>query len=341
MANMMRQDAVHGNGFIFLDPHGDAALSIHESLSVPHIYWDIADPECAYGYNPLTRVSSSLRPLVTSALIETFKQRWSDAWGAKMENILRYAILVLLEQSQTDLRDIMRLLLDKEYRRSVVAQVTDPYVLQFWRKEFPTMNYKGSVDGVPSIGNKLGALLAHPVVRKSLCEPAMPLRFRSLMDEGAIVIVNLAKGKMGADISNVIGSVILSSVMHAGFSRYDIVEAQRRPFGVYVDEFPSFASGVFGDMIAEIRKYAIYLIIAAQYTEQIDLNTREAIWGNIATQCLFRLGATDAAHAAKQFHNISPIDFMNLPNYSLLMRLMIDGQRSQPFTATTVSPTST
>ena len=181
LANMAKQDAEQGIGFCLIDPHGDLASNLSKHLGVDHIYWDVADASSPYGYNPLTKTSAELRPLVASGLIETLKRQWSDAWGARMEHLLRFGILALLEMPRADLRDLMPLYVEKHFRTHVLAHVTDPHVLHFWNQEYKAMNYKSAMDGVAPIANKIGAFLAQPTVRKAICEPDQPLRFRRLM----------------------------------------------------------------------------------------------------------------------------------------------------------------
>lgn len=222
LLNRVVRDAIRQKiGVCLIEPHGDLAEELCSELQADHLYWDVADANAPYGYNPLTRVSEPLRPLVASGLIETLKKQWSDAWGVRMEHLLRYAMLALLTRSDVDLRDITRMYFERDFRHEIVAGVTDPQVLEFWQKEFPAMNYKSAFDGVAPIANKLGALLAHPVVRRALCEPKEPLRFWQIMDEGRVLIVNLAKGHIGADIANVVGGLMVSNILNAAFTRQD------------------------------------------------------------------------------------------------------------------------
>ncbi len=338
MANMAYQDAQAGLGFCLVDPHGDLAEDIIRGLGQKHLYWNVADPFSPYGYNPLTSVSAMFRPLVASGLIDTLKKQWSDSWGARMEHLLRYAILALLEQPQTDLRDIMRLFFDKDFKREVTSRLVDPQVRQFWALEFPAMGFKNAADGVAPIANKLGAFLAHPVVRKAVCEPVEPLRFRRIMDNGQFLIVNLSKGKLGADTANVLGGLIVSSIMHAALSRHDVLEQQRRPFMLYVDEFHSFSTTALAGMLSEIRKYAVGVFLASQYTAQIERLVLEAIWGNVGTIISFRIGALDAPFLTQQFADVSARTLTTLPNHRIMLQLMVDGMKSKAFSATTHPP---
>ena len=336
LGNLVRQDAAAGRGYCLIDPHGDLARQLAGELPEDPLVWNVADPDSPYGYNPLTRASARHRPLIASGLIETLKKQWADAWGARMEHLLRYAILALLEQPRTDLRCIVRLYVDKEFRRKVVAGITDEQVLAFWRDEYPNMNYQNAVDGVAPIANKLGAFLAHPVVRKAVCEPDTPLRFRRLMDEGTGILVNLAKGQLGADLANVLGGLLITSIMHAAFSRHDQPETERRPFFLYVDEFHAFTTSAFAGMLSESRKYGLGLVLAHQHIVQTERAVFEAILGNAGSLIAFRTGASDAPTFARQLHEIPERDLINLPNHRAFAQLMVNGEKTKPFSLRTV-----
>jgi len=338
LLNMALQDARRLTGFCLIDPHGDLARSLGAALEDDHIYWDVADPNSPFGYNPLTRTSSALRPLIASGLIEALKKQWSDAWGVRMEHLLRYAILALLELPQTDLSDILRLYLDREFRKHVLAHVTDPNVLQFWTKELPAMNYKNAADGLAPIANKLGAFLAHPVIRKAICEPETPLRFRQIMDEGKVVIVNLSKGQLGADVADVLGGLLVSSITHAAFTRHSVPEPERRPFMLYVDEFHSFTTETIADLLSETRKYKLGIILSQQHTQQASASVLASIFGNAGSLICFRIGASDAPALARQLGATNPNDLITQPNYRAFVRLMVNGEQTKAFTMTGMSP---
>lgn len=338
LQNLAWQDAKLGNGFCLIDPHGDLAESLHQQITKPHLYWEVADPDCLLGYNPLKRVSPQYRPLVASGLIETLKKQWPDAWGARMEHLLRHAVLALLDQPQADLRDLMRLFVFKGYRRQVVETLTDPQVRFFWKHEFPALNYQTSADGVSPIANKLGAFLSHPAVRTALCEPKEPLSFRSIMDSGQILIVNLAKGRLGADVSNVFGGLVTSSIMQAAFTRHSLPEPARRQFFLYVDEFQNLTTKTFAGMLSEARKYGLGLILAHQHLSQIDTDVRDAIFGNVGNQIVFRVGAGDAPFFERLMPDFSAFDFQNQPNHRANVLLTQQGERLRPFTASMYPP---
>ncbi len=333
LGNLALQDAAQGHGFCLLDPHGDLAEQLHQSIDTPHLYWDVADPTCPYGYNPLAPVSAQFRPLIASALIETLKKQWPEAWGARMEHLLRYAVLALLEQPQSDLRDITKLFLWKTFRRHVIDRLTDEQSLFFWKHEYERMNYQNAADGVAPIANKLGALLAHPVVRQAICDPTEPLKFRHLMDTGMPLIVNLAKGRLGTDISNVLGGLLVSTIMHAAFSRHGVPETARKPFFLHIDEFHAFTTTAFASLLSEARKYGLGLTLAHQHIVQTDKTVFEAILGNVGSQIVFRVGAHDAPTFQRQFNMFAVGDFLNQPNHRAYAQIMVDGTKTKPFSA--------
>ena len=337
---LIHQDIEAARGFCLVDPHGDLADDIAKAMGERGIYWNVSDPSSPYGYNPLSKVSAAWRPLVASGLVDALKKQWPDAWGARMEHLLRFSVLALLGRNEATLADILPLFLDKEFRKEVVAGITDEQVRHFWTVEYGKLRYQFTLDGVSPIANKLGAFLAHPVVRKAVCEPEKPLRFRKIMDEGQMLVVNLAKGRLGADISNVLGGMIVSSIAGAAYSRQDQSEEDRRPFFLYVDEFHSFTTSAFADMLSELRKYGVGLVLTTQHFARIEPATREAILGNVGTLISFRVGTTDAALLARQFGDDVPQarDLVNLANHEVFIKLAVDGVQTKPFSARTLPP---
>lgn len=338
LQNLAWQDALHGTGLCLLDPHGDLVANLHHRLNVDHLYWDIADPDCPLGYNPLKRVAEQFRPLVASGLIEALKKQWPDAWGARMEHLLRHALLALLEQPTADLRDLMRIFIYKGFRRQVVERLTDPQVRFFWKHEFPALNYQTSADGVSPIANKVSAFLSQPAVRASLCEPKKRLSFRSIMDSGQILLVNLAKGRLGADISNVLGGLVTASIMQAAFTRHGLPELARRPFFLYADEFHNLTTKTFSGLLSEARKYGLGLVLAHQHLSQIDHEVRDAIIGNVGTMVVFRVGASDAPFFERLMPDFCAMDFQNQPNHRANVLISHKGERLTPFTASMYPP---
>ncbi|MFV0303314.1 MAG: type IV secretory system conjugative DNA transfer family protein [Paracoccus sp. (in: a-proteobacteria)] len=301
LLHMLKQDAKDGTGFAFIDPHGDAAEELAYHLGNRCLYWNVADPACPIGYNPLRHVTPAYRPLVASNLIEALKQQWHDAWGVRMEHLLRFAILALLEIPGTSISDILPLYLDRAYRQEVIAQLSDPQQLAFWQDEFPKLGYMKAGDGLAPIANKLGAFLAHPLVRRAVTEPATPLPLRQIMDTGQPLIVNLGKGRLGADTANVLGGLVITSLANAAYSRQTVPATDRRPFALYIDEFQSFTSRSLADMLPSLRKYGVGLTLATQSTTGTDTAITDAILANTGTIIAFRVGPKDAEVLARVF----------------------------------------
>ncbi len=344
LANMLIQDIKTGRGFALLDPHGELAGKIAVSIPVwrKHdlIYLDVADPALQAGYNPLKQVSPQYRSLVASGIIETFKKLYdSKSWGVKMEHILRNVLLTLLDQPQVNFSDIAKILRDKTFRRSCITNITNDEVKAFWQDEFEKYHHFTRTNMVSPILNKLSAFLSNPVAKKVLVDNPNQLSFRKVMDQGKIVIINLAKGKIGEDVSTLLGGLMLNSIALAAFSRADTEEERRQPFMIYVDEFQIFTTLSIANMLSELRKYRVGMILANQYLFQLEPQVREAVLGNVGTLISFRLGVKDAQYMAKEFHpTFSFDDITNLPNYGIYLKLLIDGNPSKSFSATTLMP---
>lgn len=341
LENLIRQDINAGRGIALLDPHGDLADKVVTTIP-PHrnndlVYFNAPDTTQPYGINPLRHVIPERRPLVASGVLELFKKMWGSSWGVQMEHILRNVILALLDQPKADLADILLLLNDKAFRANAIKNIDNAQVQYFWSEEFTQGTYqKGSA--LAPIQNKVGALLTDPNLNRILTRSEKPLAFRSIMDESNILIVNLAKGRIGEDSSTLLGGLIVTMLTLASFSRADTPEADRKPFYIYVDEFQNFATKSFENAVSELRKFAISLTLSNQHLHQLEQDVRYGVLGNVGTIISFRLGAKDAPLIAKEFEPyFIASDFMNLPNYHIYLKLMIGGEPSKPFSAVTLS----
>ncbi len=343
LETLVRQDIANGEGFALIDPHGDLveriAQAIPENRREDVIYFNVPDDAQPFGYNPLKFVREDRRALAASGFLETFKKMWEDAWGVRMEHILRNALLALLDQPDASMPDILRLMTDRAFRRAVAANVRHPQVKQFWLKEFEQYSFRYRADGIAPIQNKVGAFLADPRILRILTAPKRSLHFRRIMDRGKVLLVNLSKGRIGDDAASLLGGLLVTTLGLAAFSRADTPERDRRNFYFYVDEFQSFTTLSVANMLSELRKYRVGLVLAHQYLFQLDLAIRHAVLGNAGTIVSFRLGPMDAAVFAREFEpKFETVDLLNLPNHHIYLKLMIDGAPSQPFSAVTFPP---
>ena len=344
LQSMITQDIAAGRGCAVLDPHGDLADALNEfavsSGQSSHVtYFNVPDADQPYGYNPIRRVAPHLRPLLTSGMLEVFKKLWKEAWGVRMEHIFRNVLLTLLDLPASDLSDIQRILVDKKFLMDAQKHITNPHVKKFWQMEFAKYSHRYRADAIAPIQNKIGGFLAHPTLCKVLLAPEKNLSLRSIMDRRQVLLVNLAKGRLGEDASHLLGGLLTTSLGLAAFSRADIPEPTRMPFYLYADEFQNFTTLSLVNMASELRKYRLGLTLTHQYLLQLDPDIRSAVLGNAGTLISFRVGAQDAIYLEKEFlPEFSQRDLVQLPNYDIYVKLMIDGTPSRPFSAQTLAP---
>jgi type IV secretory pathway TraG/TraD family ATPase VirD4 len=334
---MITQDINAGRGCCLLDPHGDLVEKVVQSI--PHhrkndlIYFNFPDPNLTLKYNPFKRVSPDKRSLVASGILEVFSKLWDSAWGVKLEHILRHAILTLLDQPRATVADIIEILLNKDFRREALQNVTSETVKKFWKREFVEYH---KYDLLP-VMNKIGGMLVHPVIRRALIENSDEVSIRKAMDTQKIVLVNLSKGHLGADVTNMLGALFITSIASAAFSRVDTDEEKRIPFMVYMDEFHNFTTLSLVNMFSELRKFKVGMILAHQYMHQLDEKIKHAVLGNVGSVISFIIGTQDAMIMTKEMHPEFDLeDFINLPNFKIYLKLMIDGKPSTPFSAYTL-----
>ena len=264
LLNLLAQDLAAGEGIALLDPHGDlaeAALAqIPRWRSNDLVYLDPADDARPIGFNPLARVPDYLKPLVAESVVSAFRHVWPESWGPRLDYILTNAVRALLDLPGGTLLMLPRLLIDAPFRRSVIERhVRDPLIRSFWLGEYDAYSASFRTEAIAPIQNKIGKALMVPRLRNMLAQPKNTITLRRLMDEGAIVICNLAKGKLGDSTSHLLGALLVTTIAQAALSRADSDAAARRPFHLYADEFQSFATESFALILSEARKYGLTL----------------------------------------------------------------------------------
>ncbi|MBI2436692.1 MAG: type IV secretion system DNA-binding domain-containing protein [Candidatus Magasanikbacteria bacterium] len=343
MENMVLSDIYAGHGVGIVDPHGDFAEKIINFIPSHRIndvvYFNPADVDNPIGFNVFEVHSEEQKHLVASGLMGIFKKIWPDVWSSRMEYILNNTILALLDYPGSTLLGINRLLADAKYRRKVVKQLTDPVVKAFWRDEFANYEPRYAKEAVAPIQNKIGQFLSASVIRNMVAQVKSTINVRDIMDTKKIFIMNLSKGRIGEDNSRLLGGMLITKLQLAAMERVDMSEEERQDFFLYVDEFQNFATPSFANILSEARKYRLSLIMAHQYVKQLDELVADAVFGNVGTIVTFRIGAMDAEALAKEF---APVfleeNIVNLSKYTILLKLMIDGVASRPFSAQTMPP---
>jgi len=342
--NMVIQDIINGHGVALADPHGDLVEKVLNFIPPERIndviYFNPADYEHPIAFNVLENVDPEKRHLIASGLLGIFKKIWADSWGPRLEYVLNNTIMALLEYPDSTLLGIMRMLVDKEYRGKVVRNLTDPVVRSFWIDEYDKYPQKFQAEVIAPIQNKVGRFLSTPLTRNIVGQVKSSLNLRDIVDNKKILLMNLSKGRIGEDNSALLGAMIITKIQLAIMSRVDMPEEDRADFYLYVDEFQNFATESFTNILSEARKYRLNLVVAHQYIEQLEESVAAAIFGNVGTLIIFRIGAADAEFLEKEFApTITPEDLVNLAKYKIYTKLMIDGIASSPFQALTLEPT--
>jgi len=334
------QDVKHQRGCMLFDIHGDLIKQVFANIPDERkqdvIFLNIPNPKLGIGYNPIKRISVEKRSLMVSGILESFQKLWSSNWGNRQEHVLRYILLTLADQPKANLRDIIRIIQDKSYRTSCIKNIVNPDVRNFWVKEFPSYR----TGDLNSIHNKVGAFLAHPKIKRLLIDNVDNLSFRKAMDNNKIVLINLSKGALGTDVSHVLGSLLLSTLNMATFSRIDTHENRRVPFHIFLDEFQNYTNKSLVSMLSEHRKFKVSYTLCNQYLEQLQSEIKAGVLGNVGTLISFRISASDARYILlehfKEFQPLTIGDYVSLENHHIFIQLMIRGKPSKVFSAKTL-----
>lgn len=340
---LLISDVQNGEGCCLIDPHGDLADEVLKFVPKDRIedviYINPTDRDFPIGFNPLEPVDSyEERQHLSRFLISIFKKLFAENWNSRMEHLIRYITLALLETPDSSILGITRMLSDTNYRQRVIKQIQDPVVKSFWTNEFSTSNEQFvNVAAVP-IMNKVGQFIANPTIRNMVGQQKNMLDFDKFMNEGKIVIINLSKGKLGEDNAALLGSMFITKIQQAALARAKIDEEKRRDFYFYVDEFQNFATDAFSTILSEARKYRLDLTIAHQYIAQLPEDVKATAFGNVGSLIVFPVGGDDAAYLAKEFAPVfTQDDMINLNVREMYIKMSVDGKLTQPFSARTIN----
>lgn len=339
-------DIYYDQGFAIVDPHGDYAQSMLSFIPDRRIddvvYFNPADTAFPIGFNPLEVTDPGLKSHISSELVGVMK-RMFDSWGPRLEYILRYTLLALLDYPNSTMLDITRMLTEKKFRDEVIGYCEDIVVKNFWTTEFASWNEKFATEAVAPVLNKVGAFTANPMIRNIIGQPKGGFNIRKIMDEGKILIVNLSRGLVGEDNAAILGAMMVTKIQLAAMSRADIPRMEdRRPFYLYVDEFQNFATDSFAVILSEARKYGLCLTVANQYISQMEDTVRNAVFGNVGSIISGRVSPDDAPFLVKYFEpQFEAQDIVLLANRSFIASLTIGGEKSPAFSCRSlVMPTT-
>ncbi|MFH1938016.1 MAG: type IV secretion system DNA-binding domain-containing protein [Patescibacteria group bacterium] len=347
LRNLAMQDIQAGRGICIIDPHGEFVEEVVSKIPSHRVndvvYFNPADTEYPIGFNVLQVSDQKYKHLVASDLMGIFTKIWANVWSARMEYILNNCILALVDTPGTTLLGVIRILVDKDYRQRIIDNVKDPVVRSFWINEYASWREQFRNEAITPIQNKVGQFLSTALIRNIVGQSKSTINISEIMNSNKILLVNVSKGRIGEDNSSLLGAMLITKIQLAAMERVRIPEDERKDFYLYVDEFQNFATDSFASILSEARKYRLNLIIAHQYVGQLITETttkvRDAVFGNVGTMIAFRVGAADAEFLEKEFAPYFTIqDLVNLENYNIYLKLMIDGLNNRSFSATTLPP---
>jgi len=353
IASMALQDIEAGYGVFLLDPHGDLVEDVlmripaHRADDV--ILIDPSDEERAIGLNILTPQNEADRHRIANdfigMLIRMYDPYNQGIVGPIFQQWVRNAMLAAMCLESGTLIDVYRILSDSNYVRRILPKITDPIVKNFWeeiasRTENASAQYRAEL--LPYLLSKFSRFVDDSVLRRMLGQPRSSIPWRDVMDDNKIVLVNLAKGRIGTETSQFLGLLILGDLLQAAFQRSKLPPNRRSDFYIYIDEVQNYSTPLLGTMISEGRKFGVSLVIANQFLHQLDHGIREAVFGNVGSLVAFRVGVQDAPALAPEYHPVfTAEDLIELGQFTACVKLLVNGVGARAFTMRTLLPSQT
>lgn len=338
---MIRQDIVYGFGLCLIDPHGDVINAILDFVPEERIkdvvLIDPADTKYPVSFNPLENVDPEMKHQLTQGLIEVMQKQFGANWTPRLEHVFRFTCLALLDYPNSTMRGMISMLTDREYRQRVTGYITDEMVRRFWAIEFADWSEKFDTEAIIPLVNKLGQFLSNPLLRNIFAQKENKIDLGKLMNERKILLINLSKGKLGEENSSFFGSIFITKIKQAGMARSDLPESERKDFYLYVDEFHNLVTQTFENLFTEARKYGLGLTVAHQYLDQLLPGIRATVLGNCGTIVVFRVGGDDAKKLESEMTPVFKAkDMINLGQQEFYIKMTIDGNTYDPFSAETL-----
>ena len=339
LADMALQDIKAGHGVCFIDPH-DTYESILERIPPERvddvIYFDPSQTERPMGFNVMECEREDQKDFVTSSIINLMYKLYdpykTGIVGPRFEHAIRNIMLTVMTEPGATFIEIVRCLTDQSYVQEILPKVKDPMVRRYWTDQIAQTSDFHKSEVLDYIVSKFGRFITNTMMRNIIGQSTSSFNFRQAMDEGKILIINLAKGTIGEENSAFLGLVLIPKILIAAMSRQDMPEEKRKDFYLYVDEFQNFATQDFAVILSEARKYHLNLTVANQFISQMDDEVKNAVFGNVGTICSFRLGISDAGFLTKQFQpEFSEHDLLNLGTGEVYLKTMINGVPKEPF----------
>jgi type IV secretory pathway TraG/TraD family ATPase VirD4 len=338
---MSRQDIAYNHGLCVIDPHGDVIQNLLDFIPEERIedviLLDPSDREHPFSFNPLKKVHPEFKYQLTQDLVEVIRKQFGANWNPRLEHVFRFTTLALLDYPDATMRGMISMLTDRNYRQRVIEFIEDDMVRRFWAIEFADWSEKFDAEAIIPLVNKLGQFLSNPLLRNIFGQKENKIDIEKLMNEQKIILVNLSKGLLGEENSSFLGSMILTKIKQAGMARARLPEKERKDFYLYVDEFHSIVTETFENLLSEARKYGLCLTVAHQYIGQLLPKVKSAVLGNSGTIIVFRVGGEDAVILKPEMAPVFDVkDMINLGTQEFYIKMTIDGETYDPFSAETL-----
>ncbi len=338
---MLRQDIAYGHGLCLIDPHGDVVDAMLTYIPKERIedvvLIDPTDFEFPISFNPLANVDPNFKHQLTQGLIEVMEKQFGANWTPRLEHVFRFTTLALLDYPHATMRGMISMLTDRNYRQKVVEYIGDDMVKRFWAIEFADWSEKFDTDAIIPLVNKLGQFLSDPMLRNIFGQKENKIDLADLIQKRKIILINLSKGRLGEENSSFFGSMFVTKIKQAGMERASLPEDQRTDFYLYIDEFQNLVTETFENILSEARKYGLCLTVAHQYVGQLLERVQKAVLGNVGSIIIFRIGGEDAVTLKPEMAPVFDVkDMINLGVQEFYVKMVIDGEAYDPFSAQTL-----
>ncbi|QQR83274.1 type IV secretory system conjugative DNA transfer family protein [Candidatus Peregrinibacteria bacterium] len=324
-----------------LDPHGDLVDNVMRTIPEHRIkdviLFDPSDVDFPISFNPLENVGEAYKMQVTIGFIDIFKKLFGDNWSDRLEHVLRYTTLALLDSPNTTVLSILKMLTDKNYRQKIISRIQDSVVKNFWVSEFAAWSEKFDAEAITPLLNKVGQLVSTNMIRNIIGQPNSKFNIRDIMDNEKILLMKVSKGLLGEENAQILGAMIITKMYQAAMQRADMREEDRKDFYLYIDEFQNFATDTFAEILSEARKYRLNLTIAHQYMGQLLPVVQKTVFGNVGSIVSFRVGSDDAGILAQEYNPIfKERDIINLGVREFYAKMSVNGEIREAFSARTL-----
>ncbi|MGI5827684.1 MAG: type IV secretory system conjugative DNA transfer family protein [Patescibacteria group bacterium] len=340
LTDLILQDIRAGHGVCFIDPH-DTVEQILEFIPPERaedvIYFNPADTERPMGMNIMEAYTEEQKHFVASAIIglmyKLYDPHKTGIIGPRFEHAIRNAMLTVMSEKGSTFIEVVRVLTDPKFVQELLPKVKDPVVRRYWTDQIAQTSDFHKSEVLDYITSKFGRFVTDKMMRNIIGQSSSAFDFRKVMDEKKILLINLAKGRIGEENSNFLGLLLVPKILLAAMSRQDVPEDQRPDFYLYVDEFQNFATPDFAQILSEARKYHLNLIVANQFIGQIEDEVKNAIFGNVGTLVAFRVGVTDANYLQHEFQPVfTETDLINIERYNIFCKTIVNNEPVPPFT---------